>query len=97
MPNYSLSLEAQKSLINIKNYSIKKFGHQRTIAYLQSIQQQMNNLAKNPNLGIIRTDLNIGYYSSFIETHTIYYTIKHSKINIIDVLHQSMDPTKHIS
>ena len=96
MATYILSPEAQKSLISIKTYSIKNFGTKRTKNYLQSIHKRMQSLAENPSLGIIREDLKVVYHSSFVGSHTIYYRVNPTHIDIIDVLHQSMEPSKHI-
>jgi len=93
---FIISPEAQKSLKNIKIYSIKNFGTKRTKLYLQSIHERFHQLAENPSLGIIRKDLSLGYYSNFVGSHTIYYRVKHTCLEIIDILHQSMEPTKHI-
>ncbi|WP_281281929.1 hypothetical protein [Aliikangiella coralliicola] len=41
-------------------------------------------------------DLKVGYHSDFIGSHTIYYRIKPTHIDVIDVLHQSMEASKHI-
>lgn len=96
MATYILSPEAQKSLIGIKAYSIENFGVTRTKKYLQTIHKRMQALAENPSLGIIREDLKVGYHSSFVGSHTIYYRVNPAHIDIIDVLHQSMEPSKHI-
>ncbi len=96
MAKYILSPEAQKSLRNIRAYSIKKFGTKRTKTYLQSIRKRMQTLAEKPLLGIIREDLKVGYHSDFVGSHTIYYRLQTTHIDIIDVLHQAMEPSKHI-
>lgn len=97
MNQFILSPEAQSSLKNIRTYSLKNFGSKRTKTYLQSIYERFKKLAKTPSIGTIRADLNTAYYSDFIGSHTIYYRIKTTHIDIIDVLHQSMEPSKHIS
>lgn len=96
MTKYVLSPEAQNNLIQIKDYSIKKFGSLRTNIYLQNIRAQLEKLADNPARGLIRKDLNVGYHSYFVGSHTIYYRIKPECVEIIDILHQSMEPTNHI-
>ena len=96
MAKFILSSEAQHSLKNIRAYSIKNFGAKRTKSYLQSIRERFNELAENPSRGRLREDLNVGYYSDFVGSHTIYYRVKNTHIDIIDVLHQSMEPFKHI-
>ena len=56
----------------------------------------MQALADNPLLGMVREDLKVGYHSYFVGSHTIYYRIYLTHIGIIDILHQSMEPSKHI-
>ena len=97
MSKYILSTEAQNSLKDIKLYSVKNFGKERARQYLIDIRMRMITLAVNPFRGIVREDLKIGYHSEFIGSHTIYYRIQSTHIDIIDVLHQSMDPSKHIA
>ncbi len=97
MSKYILSTEAQNSLRNIQIYSTKKFGKGRTRYYLTDIRKRMKALAENPSRGIVREDLKVGYHSDFIGSHTIYYRIQSTHIDVIDVLHQSMDPSKHIT
>ena len=96
MAKYILSVEAQKSLLNIKIFSIKNFGNKTTKNHLQNIANRMQILAEEPTLGSIREDLKVGYHSYFVGSHTIYYKVKPTHIEIIDVLHQSMEPSKHI-
>ena len=97
MAKFILSLEAQNSLKSIQSFSIKHFGIKRTKTYLHSIHKRFQELAKTPSRGITREDLNVGYYSSFVGSHTIYYRVNNTHIDIIDVLHQSMEPSKHIA
>jgi len=96
MTKYILSPEAQNSLHKISTYSIKNFGTKRTKTYLQDIRKKMQALAENPLLGRIRKDLKPGYYIDFIGSHTIYYRTQSNHIEIIDVLHQSMEPSRHM-
>ena len=53
-----------------------------------SIRERFNELAENPLHRIIRNDLNVGCYSNFAGSHTIYYRVKQTHIDIIDILHQ---------
>lgn len=97
MSKYILSTEAQNSLKEIQIFSTNNFGKERTKQYLTDIRKRMKALAENPSRGIIREDLKVGYHSDFIGSHTIYYRIQSTHIDVIDVLHQSMDPSKHIT
>jgi len=61
----------------------------------QNSLKQIKNYS-NDQFGTMRSELNSSYRSSFVGSHTIYFRTKSSRIEIIDVLHQSMEPTKHL-
>lgn len=96
MSKYILSPAAQKSLQQIHSYSLENFGNQQTTLYLKKLRDRMQYLADQPGQGKSRDDIKAGYYSHFEGSHTIYYRIRDTHIDIIDVLHQSMDPTRHL-
>lgn len=96
MPKYILSPQAQSSLKNIRLYSLKHFGQQQTTKYLKELRNKMKGLAKTPQSGQERNEIKSGYYSAFVGSHTIYYRIANNQIEIIDVLHQSMEPMRHL-
>jgi toxin ParE1/3/4 len=97
---YSLSKQAQQSLKAIKEYSTKRFGLHQTSIYLANLKDTMGLLAESPQIGTKRTDLFADWicYSYCEGSHTIYYeVISASAIAVIDVLHQSMEPTRYLS
>lgn len=96
MAKYTLSPAAQLSLKNIYAYSVKNFGEARAKQYLNSLRDRMRNLSEAPLSGNQRDEIKIGYYSYFEGSHTIYYRIKQHQVEIIDVLHQSMEPRLHL-
>lgn len=96
MAKYTLSPQAQSNLKDIRAYTLKHFGKQQTTTYLKMLQKHMKDLAASPTRGKERDELKAGYYSSFIGSHTIYYRIADTHIEVIDVLHQSMEPMRHL-
>jgi plasmid stabilization system protein ParE len=44
-----------------------------------------------------RPELNVDCFSYFVGSHTIYYRITTGQIQIIDVLHQSIEPARHLT
>ncbi len=56
----------------------------------------MRYLADNPEYGSARDEIQVGYMSCFEGSHTIYYKIMPNHIDIIDVLHQSMETERHL-
>jgi|TARA_B110000908_G_scaffold131051_1_gene154122 toxin ParE1/3/4 len=97
MAKYILSPQAQRNLKDIRAYTLKNFGKQQTRAYLKILQTHMKALAATPSKGKKRDEIKTDYYSSFIGSHTIYYRIAHTHIDIFDALHQSMEPMRHFT
>lgn len=96
MSSYVLSRAAQESLIDIKTYSTKTFGKKRTTIYLKSLRDRMKDLSESPLAGLSRDEIKKGYFSYYEGSHTIYYRITKTHIDIIDILHQSMEPSLHL-
>lgn len=96
MPNYVLSPQAQNSLKQISRYTSENFGERQKRKYLKLLRDKMRSAAKSPDKGQKRSEIKEGYYSIRAGKHHIYYRIKETHIDIIDVLHQSMEPELHI-
>jgi len=97
MAEYLLSPRAQQSLVQISQYTLDNFGERQKKRYLKILRDRMRTAAKNPEKGKVRDDIKTDYYSLQAEKHTVYYRIRNSRIEIIDVLHQSMEPNIHVS
>lgn len=96
MPKFLLSPEALKSLQQISDYTLENHGKQQKKTYLKMLRDRMREAAKRPDQGQERSDIKDGYHSVRAEKHYIYYRIRDTHIEIIDVLHQSMEPKRHI-
>ena len=96
MPKFLLSPEALESLEQIRDYTMENYGLQQKKAYLKMLRGRMRLAAKTPENGKERSDIKEGYYSIQAEKHHIYYRIRDTHIEIIDVLHKSMEPGLHI-
>ena len=96
MPDYVLSPQAQHSLKQISRYTRENFGERQKRKYLKLLRDKMRSAAKSPDKGQRRSEIKEGYYSIRAGKHHIYYRIKETHIDIIDVLHQSMEPERHI-
>lgn len=96
MPRYVLSPQAQNSIRQISSYTLENYGHQQKKKYLKMLRDRMRNAAKDPEKGAERSEVKAGYFSIRAEKHHIYYRVRDTHIEIIDVLHQSMEPKLHI-
>lgn len=96
MPKYVLSPEAKKSLLQISYYTLNNHGETQRKKYLKSLRDKMRHISKSPDLRLKRDEIKVGYYSVCVEKHFIYYRITEIQIEIIDILHQSMEPRLHL-
>lgn len=93
---YILSPNAQESLRNIKAYSLEQFGTEQTTSYLKLIEKKLRMIAESPDIGLNRKEIKKGYFSFLAGSHMIFYRKATKHIEIIDILHQSMDPYRHL-
>jgi len=81
---------AKRDLEDIMDYTLKHWGKQQTLKYLDEIYRKTLDLSVNPNIGILRSDIYPNLLSFPIRKHIIYY-IKHEQgITVIRVLHTHM-------
>ena len=96
MASYILSLEAAKSIAEIDSYTAYQFGPKQAIRYLENLLECLEFIAEDPQRGLHRPELNTHYYSYFAGSHSIYYRIVSEQIQVVDILHQSMEPSRHL-
>lgn len=97
MANYLLSPEAARSIAEIDNYTAKQFGPKQAVRYLENLLDCFEFIAEDPQRGMHRPELKLDYFSYFVGSHTVYYRVVAEQIQVIDVLHQSMEPTRHLT
>jgi len=83
---------AKRDLEDIMDYTLKHWGEQQTIKYLEEIYRKTLDLSINPNIGILRPDIYTNLLSFPIKKHIIYYIKQEKGIMVIRVLHTQMYP-----
>lgn len=96
MPHFVLSPQATERLKQISLYTLENYGEQQRKKYLGLLREAMQTVAKNPEKGKERPEIKAGYYSISAGRHHIYYRVRDDHIEVIDVLHQSMEPLLHL-
>lgn len=92
--NYKLSLEAERDLEDIFDYTVREFGIDQAITFVSDFEGVFMNLVVNPELGRKRNEIRIGLRSFAKENYTIFYRISKSHIHIVRILHGSRDIIK---
>ena len=93
---YQFTDKAERDLEGIINYTVQEWGVTQANTYLDGLETRAQLLAENPDLGTTREPLSEGLLSFRYESHILYYK-KHARgIVIVRLLHQHMDPVKHL-
>ena len=94
--HYQFTDKAERDLEGIIDYTVHEWGVSQANTYLDGLESHAQLLAENPDLGKTRETLSEGLLSFPYESHILYYK-KHTRgIVIVRVLHQQMDPVKHL-
>lgn len=91
MAGYRLSEAAQADLRAIRRYTLEHWGAQQARQYLVELALRFEQLAATPGLGRAREELQAGIRSFTARHHNVYYRETADGIDIVRVLHPSMD------
>lgn len=95
--SYKLTGEAQRDIIEIRDYTSRNWGAKQSREYLRKLQVVLSQLAEMPSMGHHRSDdFGEDIYSFPYVSHMIYYNTQDSGIVVLAVLHQSRVPIKHL-
>lgn len=96
MPVYKFTSKAEQDLESIVDYTLARWGHVQAGEYISELETRAQILADNADLGVMRDSIREGLLSFPFHSHIIYYVKQSHGITIIRVLHQRMDPVKHM-
>jgi len=96
MADYELSNRADEDLSEVYVFSHRRFGESHADAYLQALEERFLMLAEQPHLGRRIDHIHKGYFRFEYASHSIFYKLKKNGIFVVRVLHQSMDPDRHV-
>ena len=95
-PGYQFTDKAERDLESIIDYTVQERSVSQANTYLDGLETRAQLLAENPDLGMARETLSKGLLSFPYEKHILYYK-KHARgVVIVRILHQHMDPVKHL-
>ena len=97
MLSLNLAQSAVHDLEKIADYSLSNWGQKQSDDYLDEFEKAFHLLLDNPGLGKSRADIKPGYRSLPIEKHIIFYRIAEQSLEILRILHSSMDMPQHLT
>lgn len=96
MSIYQLTQDAQADLIEIRRYTVEKWGKDQSKKYLHELRQTIRLLANTPSLGKARPDVGEDVLSFPHVSHVIYYVLYQGQLIVFGVLHKRMVPVNHL-
>lgn len=102
MPRYragkaiQISDPAKRDLVQIGAHSQKEWGKRQKSKYLADIKAKFFDLRDTPGMGTDRRDMDEGLRSHPAGKHVIYYRETKRHLVIVRVLHQNMEPERHL-
>lgn len=98
MRSFRLSTKAKSDLKNIARYTQTKWGRDQRNRYLKQFDESFYLLCESPGIGKSCDLIKKGYRKLPQGSHVIFYKIgTDSKIEIIRILHKSMDVNPNLS
>ncbi|MDX2481442.1 MAG: type II toxin-antitoxin system RelE/ParE family toxin [Desulfuromusa sp.] len=98
MAIFTLTETAKSDLKDIARFTQKRWGLEQRNKYLKTLDDSFHKLASNPATGRTCNEIKTGYYKFPTGSHMVYYRKKGDlKIQIVRVLHESMDVEMQLS
>lgn len=96
MARYALSPAAQGDLEIIWDYSLRHWGEAQAETYTRSIQAACEALAKDTLVRRSAEAIRAGYRKVAVGSHVMFFRIQEDVVEIMRILHQSMDVDRHL-
>jgi len=93
---YQFTDEAAKDIEEILEYSVMNFGPEQAQHYFEALKECIDLLADNPRMGRSAEEILPDYLRFPFESHMIFYKIFSSSILVVRILHERMDPERHM-
>jgi toxin ParE1/3/4 len=92
----TLSPRAQRDISDIWDYTAERWGVDQAEFYVRNLARHMTSIAGNPALGNPCPEVRAGYHRFPCEAHILFYRIVDGDIEIIRILHNRMDFSRHL-
>ena len=87
---------ARRDLSQIWDYSEEQWGRRQAESYVEDVRAAIERLAADPDRGRPCDDIRDGYRRYPTGRHVIFYVVDEAGIDVIRILHQSMDVGRHL-
>ena len=95
MAAFRFTRRAEADLLSIGAYTLRTWGEDQTIRYLDDLEACCQMLADNPTLGRVCDDVRPGLRRMERGRHVVFYREDAGGILVSRILHQRMLPERH--
>ena len=96
MASYALSPAAQADLDGIWDYTVRHWGELQAENHLRRIQAACEALADGAVVSQSADNIRAGYRKVAVGSHVMFFRSQAGDVEIIRILHQSMDIERHL-
>ena len=96
MRRYRLAPAAQRDLSSIWDFTLERWDEIQAETYISEIRAAIERIAGDPQRRRNCDEIREGYRRYGIGSHLIFYIVRTDSVDVIRILHQRMDPARHI-
>lgn len=96
MGAYRLTPAAQQDLSSIWDFTQERWDIRQAETYVAEIRLAIERIADDPVRGRACDEIREGYRRYSIGSHLLFYVESADGVDVIRILHQRMDPTRHL-
>ena len=96
MSRYRLTPAAQRDLSSIWDFTEDRWDVRQAERYVNEIRAAIERVADDPQRGHTCDEIRAGYRRYGIGSHVLFYVEGADGVSVIRILHQRMDPTRHL-
>lgn len=87
---------AREDLSSIWDFTQERWDAPQAETYVLELHAAAQRVAEDPSRGRPADEVRRGYRRYGIGSHLLFYTVRDDAVVIVRVLHQRMDPTRHL-
>lgn len=96
MIRFRLTPAAQRDLSAIWDFTEERWDARQAETYVTEIRAAIERIADDPDRGRTCDDIREGYRRYSIGSHLIFYVQSAGSVDVVRILHQRMDPMRHV-
>lgn len=96
MKSIRLTPAARQDLSSIWDFTQERWDENQAEIYLSEMRAAIERIAADPRRGRACDDIREGYRRYSIGSHLVFYIERTDSVDVIRILHQRMDPTRHV-